>query len=375
MSLQEDTEISLESPLQAASGKECVRSQRSRKGRRKQRQPAFGSISMRVAPDAGNAAQDKGERTHHPVFSIASAAESGTPYASDSHAERLGVPQWRLALGNMAAGGTAGALVEAVLYPLDTIKTRLQTATSEKSMRALWKAGGNKALYSGLMGNLAGVLPASAIFMGVYEPIKQHVEKRVPENRQFLAALSGGLGAGLAASIVRVPTEVVKQRMQNGEFGGAATAVRNILKREGMKGLFAGYGSFLLRDLPFDAIEFVAYEQLKSMYKASLRAGSSGRTELKATETSVIGALAGAITGLATTPLDVIKTRLMTQGERGQYKGIVDCARQIYREEGSSAFLRGWEPRVIWIAVGGCVFFTALEAAKKLYAPKAAHLK
>ena len=54
--------------------------------------------------------------------------------------------------------------------------------------------------------------------MGVYEPIKQHVEKRVPENRQFLAALSGGLGAGLAASIVRVPTEVVKQRMQNGEL-------------------------------------------------------------------------------------------------------------------------------------------------------------
>ena len=36
-----------------------------------------------------------------------------------------------------------------------------------------------------------------------------------------------------------------------------------------MRGLFAGYGSFLLRDLPFDAIEFVAYEQLKSMYKVS----------------------------------------------------------------------------------------------------------
>ena len=65
-------------------------------------------------------------------------------------------------------------------------------------------------------GLVTGVLPASAIFMGVYEPIKQHVEKRVPDNRQFLASLSGGLGAGLAASVVRVPTEVVKQRMQNG---------------------------------------------------------------------------------------------------------------------------------------------------------------
>lgn len=52
-----------------------------------------------------------------------------------------------------------------------------------------------------------------------------------------------------------------------GEFGGAAVAVRNILRREGVRGLFAGYGSFLLRDLPFDAIEFVAYEQLKFMYK------------------------------------------------------------------------------------------------------------
>ena len=74
--------------------------------------------------------------------------------------------------------------------------------------------------------------------------------------------------------------------------------------------------------------------------QASLKAGNSGRTELKSAETSVIGALAGAVTGFATTPLDVIKTRLMTQGESRRYKGIVDCARQIYREEGTSAFLK-----------------------------------
>ena len=55
--------------------------------------------------------------------------------------------------------------------------------------------------------------------------------------------------------------------------------------------------------------------------QASLKAGSSGRTELRPAETSVIGAIAGAVTGFATTPLDVVKTRLMTQGERGQYKG------------------------------------------------------
>lgn len=39
--------------------------------------------------------------------------------------------------------------------------------------------------------------------------------------------------------------------------------IRMVLSREGLRGLYAGYGAFLLRDLPFDAIEFVTYEQLK----------------------------------------------------------------------------------------------------------------
>ena len=47
--------------------------------------------------------------------------------------------------------------------------------------------------------------------------------------------------------------------------------MRGILAREGGRGLFAGYGSFLLRDLPFDAIEFVAYEQLKKAYRVRRR--------------------------------------------------------------------------------------------------------
>ena len=48
-----------------------------------------------------------------------------------------------------------------------------------------------------------------------------------------------------------------------GEFRHALTALKSILLNEGRRGLFAGYGSFLLRDLPFDALEFVSYEQMK----------------------------------------------------------------------------------------------------------------
>ena len=155
-------------------------------------------------------------------------------------------------------------------------------------LRALLQAGGGRALYTGVWGNLAGVMPASAIFMGVYEPIKRQVADQAPPGREWLGPLIAGATAGVAASVVRVPTEVVKQRMQSGEFGGAAiNAVRAIVAREGVRGMFAGYGSFLLRDIPFDAIEFVAYEQLKRAYAATLKGGR----EVNAAEVSAIGAL------------------------------------------------------------------------------------
>lgn len=72
--------------------------------------------------------------------------------------------------------------------------------------------------------------------------------------------------------------------MSAGEFTqGAAKAIQSIVKTEGVRGLFAGYGSFMLRDLPFDAIEFVAYEQLKkawTKYKGS---------DIRPHESAVIG--------------------------------------------------------------------------------------
>ncbi|KAG9150065.1 hypothetical protein Leryth_021555 [Lithospermum erythrorhizon] len=251
------------------------------------------------------------------------------------------------------AGAAAGVVVEAALYPIDTIKTRLQAAH-----------GGGKLvlrnLYSGLAGNLFGVLPASAIFIGVYEPAKQKLLKTIPENLSALAHLTAGAVAGAASSIVRVPTEVVKQRMQTGQFTSAAEAVRLIVAKEGVRGLFAGYGSFLLRDLPFDAIQFCLYEQLRLGYKLA------ARRDLNDPENAMIGAFAGAITGAITTPLDVIKTRLMIQGSAKQYNNIAHCIRTIVREEGTSTLFKGMGPRILWIGLGGSIFFGVLERTKLL---------
>lgn len=259
-------------------------------------------------------------------------------------------------LGNMMAGATAGAAVETALYPIDTIKTRLQAA--RKGQQIVW-AG----LYRGLAGNIVGVIPASALFFGVYEPTKQFMLRREKEGGSgFLAHLTAAAAAGTAASLVRVPTEVIKQRMQTGQFTSAVAAFRHILANEGVrKGLYAGYASFLLRDLPFDAIEFVAYEQLK------LACSRVTKRDCRALEISAIGAGAGIATAVLTTPLDVIKTRLMTQGATGQYKGIIDCCTKIIREEGAGAMFKGVGPRVTWIGIGGSIFFTFLEGSRVVY--------
>lgn len=113
--------------------------------------------------------------------------------------------------------GIKTATCFAALYPIDTIKTRLQLMLKGGGFNALVKQGGAKNLYAGVWGNLAGVAPASAVFMAIYEPVKAALNERVPENKSFLAPLGAGSAAGLAASVIRVPTEVVKQRLQSGK--------------------------------------------------------------------------------------------------------------------------------------------------------------
>ncbi|XP_023534780.1 S-adenosylmethionine carrier 1, chloroplastic/mitochondrial [Cucurbita pepo subsp. pepo] len=283
--------------------------------------------------------------------------DSRKVFASVSMKEEKPFDFLRTVFEGVIAGGTAGVVVETALYPIDTIKTRLQAV----------RGGGQivlKGLYAGLGGNIAGVLPASALFVGVYEPTKQKLLRTFPENLSAVAHFLAGAIGGIAASLIRVPTEVVKQRMQTGQFASAPDAVRLIARKEGFKGLYAGYGSFLLRDLPFDAIQFCIYEQLRIGYKLA------AKRDLNDPENAIIGAFAGALTGAVTTPLDVIKTRLMVQGSANQYKGIIDCVQTIVREEGPPALLKGIGPRVLWIGIGGSIFFSVLESTKRLLAER-----
>ncbi len=120
----------------------------------------------------------------------------------------------------------------------------------------------------------------------------------------------------------------------------------------------------VLRDIPFAAVQFTLYDALKR--RAAV--GEDGRQRHPHwAEKLLYQSLSAALAGGITTPLDVVKTRLMTQksgsGSKGlrYYKGWWDALRTIHREEGAMALLNGIRPRVLWLGLGGAIFMGSFE--------------
>merc|ERR1712013_704627 len=168
------------------------------------------------------------------------------------------------------------------------------------------------------------------------------------------------------ACLIRVPTEVVKQRMQTGGYDKLGVAVRDIRCKFGVRGFYAGYATTVAREIPFSFIQFPIWERLKVLWALRLNDGEGVRPW----QGAVCGSMSGAFAAAVTTPLDVIKTRLMlrTDAQGVEYKGFMDCVRRIHIEGGNGAFFKGVVPRVSWIFVGGFFFFGAYEKTKQLTA-------
>mmetsp|Transcript_16012 Transcript_16012/g.19869 ORF Transcript_16012/g.19869 Transcript_16012/m.19869 type:complete len:279 (+) Transcript_16012:216-1052(+) len=262
----------------------------------------------------------------------------------------------------MVAGGLAGVSVDIALFPLDTIKTRMQ------SPKGFVASGGFRGMYSGLLSAAAGSFPNAALFFCVYESSKPVFVEKFGQENASLAQMTAGAFGEAAACLVRVPTENVKQKLQAGLYKRTSTALKGIIETQGLSGFYTGYSITLLREIPFSMIQFPLWEGLK------LKVGDFMDRPDKSVaswESAACGSCSGGIAAAVTTPLDVIKTRLMLGKDvNGKaYTGPVSTFRRIVAEEGASALLSGIQPRVMWISIGGFVFFGAYEKAKKMIAP------
>ncbi|XP_064131102.1 mitochondrial S-adenosylmethionine carrier protein isoform X5 [Loxodonta africana] len=200
---------------------------------------------------------------------------------------------------SLLAGGVAGVTVDLVLFPLDTIKTRLQ------SPQGFNKAGGFRGIYAGVPSAAIGSFPNAAAFFITYEYVKWllHTDSSpyLMPVKHMLAASAGEV----IACLIRVPSEVVKQRAQVSASSSTVQIFTDILYQEGIQGLYRGYKSTVLREIPFSLVQFPLWESLKALW--SWRQGHA----VDSWQSAVCGAFAGGFAAAVTTPLDVAKTRIM----------------------------------------------------------------
>ena len=227
----------------------------------------------------------------------------------------------------MLAGGLGGSSGDMLMHSIDTVKTRQQgdphiPPKYGSLTSAYWKIfrqeGFRRGLYSGVTPAFLGSFPGTVIFFGTYEYSKRHMIDAGVHNS--LAYLAGGFIADLAASVVYVPSEVLKTRLQlQGRFNnpffdsgynyrGTLDAARTIVRQEGFSALFYGYKATIFRDLPFSALQFAFYEQEQAWARRSV-----GSRDIGLGLEIVTAASAGGLAGIITCPLDVVKTRIQTQ--------------------------------------------------------------
>ncbi|KAL2497123.1 Protein MITOFERRINLIKE 1 [Abeliophyllum distichum] len=277
------------------------------------------------------------------------------------------------ALIGAAAGGIAGAFTYVCLHPLDTIKTKLQTKGASEiysgtvdAIVKTFKSKGVLGFYSGVSAVIVGSTASSAVYFGTCEFGKSFLSK-IPQYPPLLIPPTAGAMGNIVSSAIMVPKELITQRMQAGAKGRSWNVLLSILEKDGVLGLYAGYSATLLRNLPAGVLSYSSFEYLKAAVLSKTK-----KANLEPFQSVCCGALAGAISASLTTPLDVVKTRLMTQvhGEAtnkvtaAMYGGIAATVKQILKEEGWVGFSRGIGPRILHSACFSAIGYFAFETAR-----------
>lgn len=175
--------------------------------------------------------------------------------------------------------------------------------------------------------------------------------------------LVAGGGAGAVSRTCTAPLDRLKVLLQvHGSHTNnmcIVSGLTQMIKEGGIRSLWRGNGINVIKIAPESALKFMAYEQIKRLM------GSSGET-LGITERFVAGSLAGVIAQSAIYPMEVLKTRLALR-KTGQYKGISDCAKQIMRGEGVSAFYKGYVPNMLGIIPYAGIDLAVYETLKNTW--------
>ncbi|KAH3900491.1 probable Putative mitochondrial carrier protein PET8 [Saccharomycodes ludwigii] len=262
---------------------------------------------------------------------------------------------------SLISGACAGTATDLVFFPIDTLKTRLQ------AKGGFFHNGGYRGVYKGLGSAVIASAPSASLFFVTYDSMKKFLHpffikyiggcNNKSELANVLTHMSASSLGEITACLVRVPAEVIKQRTQTSQLLNSSSwkTLRSILQNNRgnvISTLYRGWNTTIMREIPFTCIQFPIYEYLKKNCK-------DPQTESIAPwKGSLCGCVAGGIAASITTPLDVLKTRLMLSDKDIP---VLKLIATLYKEEGFTVFFSGIGPRTMWISMGGAIFLGVYE--------------
>jgi solute carrier family 25 carnitine/acylcarnitine transporter 20/29 len=236
-------------------------------------------------------------------------------------------------LSESFGGFSAGIVGTVVGFPLDLVKTRMQTSAMNSSLvntfRHIVRNEGVPALYKGVSTPLLSLPILNTLNFTSYNHFKRSLGGNGDTFRGVTGCFAAGSLAGPIASIISTPEHMLKTQMQidNKRKGGALytkgslSAAKNLFKSHGISALYRGHTSNTIRECAFLGIYFSTYEILKAILPIP-----------------IAGGFAGACGWVISYPLDCIKANV--QGSFPvKAMSILDTGKQIFKDRGGESLL------------------------------------
>jgi len=295
---------------------------------------------------------------------------------------------------HFVAGLISGVLSAVLLQPADLLKTRVQQSGSAsllttmreishgpQPLRQLWRGTLPSALRTGI---------GSALYFTSLNALRQGVVRSSPlTSTALVSAETGGAGyssalpklsnmanlttgavARASVGFIMMPITIIKVRYESNYYTYRSLwgAGSDIVRTEGMKGFFSGFGATAIRDAPYAGLYVVFYEQCKRRLsllsqKAPLVPQSEVPDGMRSGTSASINFLSGILAaGLATAitnPFDAIKTRIQLMPR--EYGNMLQASRRMVRQDGFSSLFDGLGLRMARKALSSALAWTLYE--------------
>ncbi|KAI1869737.1 uncharacterized protein JN550_005718 [Neoarthrinium moseri] len=260
--------------------------------------------------------------------------------------------------------GAAGGIAQVLLgQPFDIVKVRLQTSAEANSAigaaKAIWTKEGPLAFYKGTLTPLLGIGACVSVQFGGFGLAKRYFEtqnaagSRGRPDLSYAQYYGAGAFAGVANTVLSCPIEHVRIRLQTQPHGaarlyaGPVDCVRKLSAHQGvLRGVYRGSAVTVLREAQAYGVWFLSFEYMMNQHAARNRIE---RKDIPSYLVAFYGGLAGEALWLGSYPLDVIKSKMQTDGfGAGQkYASMRDCFAKTYRAEGLRGFWKGIGPTLL----------------------------